>query len=56
MNEHIANLVRVNPKVLKRKVTLFDTPGSDTRTMTVEEIMQHEASHAIDHLKEVKID
>lgn len=56
MNEHIANLVRVNPKVLKRKVTLFDTPGGDTYTMTVEQIMSHEASHAIDHLKEVQID
>lgn len=55
MNEHVANLVRVNPKVLKRKVTLFDTPGGETYTMTVEEIMQHEASHAIDHLKEVEI-
>jgi len=56
MNEHIANLVRVNPKVLKRKVTLFDKPGGDTHTMTVEEIMHHESSHAIDHLKEVQID
>jgi uncharacterized damage-inducible protein DinB len=55
MNEHVANLVRVNPKVLKRKVTLFDTPGGETYTMTVEEIMHHEASHAIDHLKEVEL-
>lgn len=56
MNEHIANLVRVNPKVLKRKVTVYDTPGGKKYTMTVEEIMNHEVSHAIDHLKEVEID
>ena len=56
MNEHIANLVRVNPKVLKRKVTLRDTPDGEEYTMTVEEIMNHEVSHAIDHLKEVELD
>ena len=56
MNEHIANLVRVNPKVLKRKVTLRDSPDSELYTMTVEQLMDHEVSHAIDHLKEVEID
>lgn len=56
MNEHIANLVRVNPKVLKRKVTLRDTPDGEQYTMTVEEIMNHEVSHAIDHLKEVELE
>jgi len=55
LNEHIANLVRVNPKVLRRKVTLFDTPGGETYTMTVEEIMKLEVDHAIEHLKEVEI-
>lgn len=53
LNEHIANLVKANPKVLKRKVTLFDTPGGETYTMTVEEIMQHEVSHADEHLGEL---
>jgi uncharacterized damage-inducible protein DinB len=56
MNEHIANLIRVNPKVLKRKVTLFDTPDGKKYTMTVEEIIDHEISHAIEHLKEVELD
>lgn len=56
MSEHIANLVRVNPKVLKRKVTLFDTPGGRKYTMTVEEIMNHEVGHAKEHLQEVGID
>ena len=55
MNEHIANLVKANPKVLKRKVTLFDTPGDETYTMTVEEIMRHEVSHAREHLNELKV-
>ena len=52
MNEHIANLVRTNPKVLKRKVTLVDTPDGEKYTMTVEEIISHEVEHALDHLKE----
>ena len=56
LNEHIANLVRVDPKVLKRKVTLRDTPDGEPYTMTVEQIINHEVSHAIDHLKEVRID
>jgi uncharacterized damage-inducible protein DinB len=56
MNEHIANLVRVNPKVLKRKVTLRDTPEGEQYTMTVEQIMNHEVEHAIGHLKEVELD
>jgi uncharacterized damage-inducible protein DinB len=56
MNEHIANLVRVNPKVLKRKVTLRDKPDSEQYTMTVEQIMSHEVEHAIDHLKEAELD
>ena len=55
MNEHIANLVRVNPKVLKRKVTVFDTPDGERYTMTVEQIMKHEIDHALEHLKEAKI-
>ena len=55
LNEHIANLVKANPKVLKRRVTLFDTPGGETYTMTVEEIMRHEVSHADEHLNEVHI-
>ena len=54
LNEHIANLVKANPKVLKRKVTVFDTPGGPTYTMTVEEMMRHEVSHADEHLSEVK--
>jgi hypothetical protein len=54
LNVHIANLVKANPKVLKRKVTLFDTPGGETYTMTVEEIMQHEVTHAEEHLGELK--
>jgi hypothetical protein len=55
LNEHIANLVRANPKVLKRKVTVSDTSDGEKYTMTVEEIMQHETTHALDHLKEVEI-
>jgi hypothetical protein len=55
MNEHIANLVRVNAKVLKRKVILFDEPGGETYTMTVEQIMKHEIDHALEHLKEARI-
>ena len=55
LNEHIANLVKANPKVLTRKVTLFDTPGGETYTMTVEEIMRHEVSHADEHLGELKV-
>ena len=55
MNEHIANLVKANPKVLTRKVTLFDTPGGETYTMTVEEIMRQEVSHADEHLGELPI-
>ena len=55
MNEHIANLVKANPKVLKRKVTLFDTPGGETYTMTVEDIMRQEVSHADEHLDELRI-
>ena len=51
---HIANLVKANPKVLKRKVTLFDAPGGETYTMTVEEIMRHEVEHANEHLSELK--
>jgi hypothetical protein len=54
LNEHVANLVKLNPKVLKRKVTLFDTPGGKRYTMTVEEIMRHEASHAVEHLNEAR--
>jgi uncharacterized damage-inducible protein DinB len=53
LSEHVANLVIANPKVLKRKVTLFDTPGGETYTMTVEEIMRHEVSHADEHLNEL---
>jgi len=53
LNQHIANLVAANPKVLKRKVTLFDTPGAKTYTMTVEDIMRHEAEHADEHLSEL---
>lgn len=56
MNEHVANLVRVNPKVLKRKVTLRDTPEGESYSMTVEQIMEHEIGHAIGHLKEVQLD
>lgn len=55
LNQHIANLVKANPKVLKRNVTLFDTPGGERYTMTVEEIMRHEVSHADEHLGELTI-
>ena len=55
LNEHIANLVTADPKVLKRKVTLFDTPGGATYTMTVEEILRQEVSHAVEHLGELKV-
>ena len=55
LNVHIANLVKANPRVLKRKVTLFDMPGGETYTMTVEEIMRHEVEHADEHLSELKI-
>ncbi len=54
MSEHVANLIRVNPKVLERKVTLFDKPGGKKYTMTVEEIVRHEIEHALGHLKEVE--
>jgi hypothetical protein len=54
LNEHVANLVKINPEVLKRKVTLFDTPGGETYTMTVEEIMRHEVDHAKEHLGQLK--
>ena len=53
LNEHIGNLVKANPKVLKRKVTLFDTPGGETYTMAVEEIMRQEIRHANEHLIEL---
>lgn len=53
LNGHIANLVKANPKVLKRKVTLFDTPGGETYTMSVEQIMRHEVDHAGEHLGEL---
>ena len=53
LNQHIANLVAANPKVLKWKVTLFDTPGAKTYTMTVGDIMRHEAEHADEHLSEL---
>jgi hypothetical protein len=56
MNEHVANLVRANPKVLQCKVTLFDKPRGKKYTMTVSAIISHEVSHALDHLKEVKLD
>jgi hypothetical protein len=55
LNKHIASLVKANPKVLKRKVTLFDTPGGETYTMTVEEIMRHEVRLADEHLGELTI-
>ena len=55
LNEHIGNLVKANPKVLKRKVTLFDTPGGETYTMAVEEIMRQEVSHTDEHLSEIEI-
>ena len=55
LNEHIANLVQANPKVLQCKVIVFDKPGSKKYKMTVEEIMNHEFGHAVDHLKEVEV-
>jgi len=54
LNEQVANLVKVNPKVLKRKVTVFDAPGGPTYTMTVEQIMRHEVSHADEHLGDLE--
>lgn len=50
LNQQIANIVQVNPKVLDHTITLFDTPGGDTYTMTIAAIMRQEVDHAGEHL------
>jgi len=50
LNQQIANIIQVNPKVLDHTITLFDTPGGDTYTMTIAAIMRQEVDHAGEHL------
>lgn len=50
-----ANLVSINPEILKREVVLFDKPGAETYTMTVAEIMKQEVDHAEGHLDDLRV-
>jgi len=49
----ISNLVAANPEILSREVRLFDTPGGETYTKTVADIMQQEIDHAAEHLSDI---
>ncbi len=52
---HVSNVVTAAGRgALKRKVTLFDSPGAETYTKTVAELIQQEIDHAAMHLKDVK--
>lgn len=52
---HVSNVVKAAGRgALTRKVRLFDSPGAETYTKTVAEIIQQEVDHAAQHLGDVK--
>jgi hypothetical protein len=55
MIAHVSNVVTAAGRgALKRKVRLFDTPGAETYTRTVAELIQQEVDHAKQHLGDVR--
>ena len=52
---HVSNVVKAAGRgALKRKVRLFDSPGAETYTKTVAELIQQEVDHAAEHLGDVR--
>jgi hypothetical protein len=55
MIAHVSNVVKAAGRgALKRKVRLFDSPGAETYTKTVAELIQQEVDHAAQHLVDVR--
>jgi hypothetical protein len=52
--EHISNLISLNDDTLERVIRLFDTPGGETYTKTVGEIIKMEIDHAKQRLDDVR--
>jgi hypothetical protein len=52
--QHISNIVRAKDDALQCEVRLFDSPGAETYSMTVETILRHEVDHAEEHLLEIR--
>jgi hypothetical protein len=51
--QHISGLISATSDGLRREVRLFDAPGADLYTKTVEEILRQEVEHAEEHLRAV---
>lgn len=52
--EHISNLVAVSDDSAGREVRLFDSPGAETYSKTVAEIIKQEVDHAAQHLADAR--
>lgn len=47
---HISNIILARPDALQCEVRVFDSPGAETYTLTVEDILRQEVGHAEEHL------
>lgn len=53
LSRHMANIVSGSKDALSRQVKLFDTPGAEPYTMTVEDILRQEVEHADEHIRNI---
>lgn len=53
LSRHISNLIAANPRSLKRKVNVNDTPDAERYALTVEQILLQEIHHADTHLNDI---
>ncbi len=53
LSRHIANIISASDDTLSRDVKLFDTPGDEPYSRTVEELLRQEVEHADEHLRNI---
>jgi hypothetical protein len=51
---HLSNIILARRDALKCEVKVFDSPGAETYTLTVGDILSHETDHAEEHLADIR--
>ena len=52
--QHVSNIIRAKGDAMQCEVRLFDLPGAETYSKTVEDILRQEVDHAEEHLGQLR--
>jgi hypothetical protein len=55
LSRQVSNIILARPDALRCEVKVFDSPGAEPYSLTVEDILRQESDHAEEHLAEFRL-